>query len=844
MIKQSLTTSKGILLWLFLPISMLFMFSCSSDKDEQDPTPGGGSLQMKIKSSSPQMPCELLVTSQEGSEVSTQFTSSWNSNSTIDIWAKQSGKLVYLGEQDLIVESSDKKNGIVEFDATGKLDAGKPYEVYGLGCSWKRDGDDLYYRTNLHRGGNFGIYFKVPGRQSYIETKESIAGTTELLFIINKSGNPIKFRHKGFDAEKKWYYTHAEVNIDNGKVVNTEQKDEAVSDVVDIAAFTGKNAYRIYSYYVPNGNKIQDAQLIAEIDGKEVRSENRISSDITLQTNHAYGMFAVWDGEKLTLGDEEKEPVVHVYSNDDTYDTTVENILDDGTVVLSSDETDIPQTGEIIYSDVTTVAPYGFLYKVRSVEKKDGKTYIHTSPATLGELLPNQKFKAPIQLYEGKPAAGARRPARVRGNVIDADEEPINLFSKTFTKDFKTGDTKWGDIEFTIGAKFLGDFDLETHYTTVERLAIEAGISVYLKLVLELALEKKWEIPFGELDDLPMLYVPTPVGISIPIKMVAAMKFGIDPKDLYKSPFAGQVNPSAKAYIKWTPLDKDFYFKGKMGYTRIPDEDGKNIYAKFESNIPTTKDEFVEMLKEMLYQATDVELGVKGDIKLKAIAELRFKPFDLDLASVAVQLTPYIGVNGEISWAYKYSTGSFWDDVEFKDDISLYVGADVSADATLNLSDDNIKKFTTGDANIIERDLVSGGFFFPQYYNMQITPTENVLKAGYVNFSVMRSEAFLFRAFFPEEDYGFCLSRTDAKPREWQYISLKSIYGDRGSTPFVMSAELSTAGLEPGKSYEVRPYSKVRTFGYIKREGGKFNMGSRKSDGTGEEIPDVPGENF
>ena len=304
MIKQLFNSGKRFLLWLLLPITSLFMVSCSSDKDEQEPTPGNGSLQMKIKTNSPQMPCELLVTSQEGSEVNTQFTSLWKSNFTIDVWAKQSGKLVYLGEQDFIVESSDKKSGTVEFDATGKLDASKPYEVYGLGCSWKRDGEDLYYRTNLHRGGSFGIYFKVAGRQNYTETNDIIAGTSEILFIINKSGSPIKFRHKGFDAEKKWYYTHAEVSIESGKMVNTEQKDEAVSDVVDIAAFTGKNAYRIYSYYVPNGNKIQDAQLIAEIDGKEVRSENRISSDITLQTNHVYGIFAIWDGEKLTLGDD------------------------------------------------------------------------------------------------------------------------------------------------------------------------------------------------------------------------------------------------------------------------------------------------------------------------------------------------------------------------------------------------------------------------------------------------------------------------------------------------------------------------------------------------------------
>ena len=212
------------------------------------------------------------------------------------------------------------------------------------------------------------------------------------------------------------------------------------------------------------------------------------------------------------------------------------------------------------------------------------------------------------------------------------------------------------------------------------------------------------------------------------------------------------------------------------------------------------------------------------------------------MASVSLKLCPYIGVKGEIVWAYKYSTGTF-DDLEFKDDIALYLGADVCADATLKLSDDKSKTFTTGDANIIEKDLVQGGFFFPQYYNMLITPTENAMNAGYVNIAVQRSPLHLFRAFFPEEDFGLCLARTDQKPREWQYISLKSLYGDK-TTPFTMSAEIPTGGLVAGKTYEVRPYTKVKSLGYIKRSGGKFNMGSNKSVGYGDELPYIPGSNF
>lgn len=302
-----------------LLLTMLVISSCSKGSDDGEFTPSGGngSLKMTIGAMSPSLACEVIAASQDGSEVETRFSSKWGDNATCEVWAKQSGELVYLGKQNVAITSSDKQKGEVNIDGTGKLDASKPYEVIGLGCSWRRDGNELYYRTDLHRGGNFGLYFKTVSGQWSVETSSRVAGTAEILYVINKTDKPVKFRHRGFDAEQKWYYTHAEVSIDKGIIVNTEQEGDAVSEEGEVPVFTGKNAFKVFSYYVPNGNKIQNAQLIAEIDGKEVRSENRISSDIVLQTDHAYGIFAVWDGEKLTLGDGGDDCVIEIPTGSD-----------------------------------------------------------------------------------------------------------------------------------------------------------------------------------------------------------------------------------------------------------------------------------------------------------------------------------------------------------------------------------------------------------------------------------------------------------------------------------------------------------------------------------------------
>lgn len=336
-------------LWMLISITVCLLWGCSSDDSE--PAPTQIPVKFSLLISCPQMESEIHVYSQEGAEVDTRFYSRFNDDGSYQVLARQNGEMIDLGEFGIKKTSSDGVEGRLDVDASGKLSAGKPYDIYIIGGSYRWDESNLYYKKWLTRSGGFSTWLKLNSTSIPSKASDNMTGTGEILFVINKSGSPIKFKHKGFDVEEKWYYSYAEVSVDNGKVVNAENGSEVEGVDCNVPVFTGKNTANIYSFYVPNGNKIQNAQLIAEIDGKEVRSVNRISSDIEIQPNHSYAMFAVWDGEKLTLGDENGEPVVKIELPEGT-ELSIEKltILGDGEVI------DINKDGTLSYSPASLIA--------------------------------------------------------------------------------------------------------------------------------------------------------------------------------------------------------------------------------------------------------------------------------------------------------------------------------------------------------------------------------------------------------------------------------------------------------------------------------------------------------
>ena len=131
-------------------------------------------------------------------------------------------------------------------------------------------------------------------------------GTYELFHITNKSDKSINFSLSSFEADKCWYKETGGIRLyDNEFVVDNRFEKIIKSPSVTIPA---NSSDIIVSWYIPNGLKMQNARIVAEIDGKYVHSTNTKSSNVTLCTGVAYHMYATWDGNELKWGKGEETP--------------------------------------------------------------------------------------------------------------------------------------------------------------------------------------------------------------------------------------------------------------------------------------------------------------------------------------------------------------------------------------------------------------------------------------------------------------------------------------------------------------------------------------------------------
>ena len=341
------------ILGVFLALLALLMGACSEKDSVEDyvPTETKASVKFSIKLECPEMESTLIGYPAEGVDGNTDFYSHFNEGASRHVFVKQNGKMIELGDFKVVISESDNSVGVVSVDAKDVVTAGQPYDVYLVGGAYRYDNNGVYFRRNLTRKSGFYSWYKFSSSTIPTKADGKIDGTVEMLFVINKSGAPIKFKHKGFDVANRWYHTYGEVSIDNGTVTEYEDGKEEEGEVREVPVFTGENATIISSYYVPSGNKISEAQLIAEIDGKEVRSENRISSDLTIQLYHSYAMFAVWDGEKLRMGDENGEAVVKIELPEGT-NLSVENL----TILGDGEEIDVNNDGTLSSKPANLIA--------------------------------------------------------------------------------------------------------------------------------------------------------------------------------------------------------------------------------------------------------------------------------------------------------------------------------------------------------------------------------------------------------------------------------------------------------------------------------------------------------
>lgn len=192
-----------------------------------------------------------------------------------------------------------------------------PNSYYSLVCLSGLKGGivdgDIYCNGSMIRHPFMG--FKVPivsyNKSSYVMSIAAFKhyGTYELLHITNGTSKPIQFKLNGFVGtswfkKKGAYRLRDEAYVDIGENPFADQPVETATIEIG-ASKTGT----IISWYIPNGMKISNIQMSATIDGKDVMTTNKKSSDVEIKVGNAYNMYVIWDGTELKFreGSQKKE---------------------------------------------------------------------------------------------------------------------------------------------------------------------------------------------------------------------------------------------------------------------------------------------------------------------------------------------------------------------------------------------------------------------------------------------------------------------------------------------------------------------------------------------------------
>lgn len=840
-----------LLIMLLLPLAVCLLGGCSDDENESEsaPTP----VKFSLLISSPNMESAVIANSSEGKEIDSRFYSHFNDEASFRVLAKQDGSMIDLGTFEVTKTPDNSSEGRINVDATDKLSSGKPYDIYLIGGSWRWDESGLYYKKTMTRGGGFSTWLKLHSSSIPSKATNNICGTGEILFVINKSGNPIKFKHKGFKADSKWYYSYAEVSVDNGNVVNAENGAEVEGVERNVPVFTGKNASSIYSIYVPNGNKISNAQLIAEIDGKEVYSENSISSDITIQTNHSYAMFAIWDGKKLMMGNDGVRPVVHVCS-DENSDFQIESVMDDGTIVFSGNAENMPKVGEIIVSGVTEKAPYGFLYRVEEVINNGGTTTIRTSPATINEAIPNGNYNIKIPANQLKvdylidPFGNKKTLSNTRADDDDEATLPFTykLYWNPYDGKVKNGWLEGWDYKVALGLDITGTIGVGMSF----RYVAEEGWLDYIGLIGDFSFEVDATAKIVgsmtyEFADIPITtYWLKPITVMlgyVPVVFTPVIQVK------WKNKLTGKLELSCKL----------FSTKGKhtysVGYNRLGDpETGENFIYDYD-NEPFKLDESYSSPNKYI-QELSPKLSLLGEWKSTIRTELNVSLYGAnDYVNLGMAADIYTKLKGE----FKLTPND--DESKHSESLGVRFGGDFLPVAKMELKNPIDKTKTYGGTwddlifNVFDMEVFSLFALVPYFDDFivygDISQSYKKDAELRVNDKEIHIRATMTKPdfqLFPDVEFGFCIG-TDDKDEEtrrktWHFYNLK----EKGTSYFQktnLKLDLQANDFNNSTKYYVRPYVKLENGNYVYRERGSFTTHGFIGNNGGT-IINVPGEDF
>ena len=244
---------------------------------------------------------------------------SWQPDDRIYVILGQGTTYYDIGSVPLDEITADGKSCVYQYALPDEVNAANSdgYELmcFTTNCNAKVVDGDVYYNASLLRAPLSQFRDRVMFDSQVTEANHFATfqryGTYEILHLTNTSDKDITFSLSDYDASPRWYKMGGgAIRLwDKEFVTDLSYEPQSVSSPIKIAA---NETEAVVTWYVPNGQKIDNARMVAEIDGQYVHSSNTLSSSVTLCTGIAYHIYATWDGTELKFGHVVTEPAIEV----------------------------------------------------------------------------------------------------------------------------------------------------------------------------------------------------------------------------------------------------------------------------------------------------------------------------------------------------------------------------------------------------------------------------------------------------------------------------------------------------------------------------------------------------
>lgn len=838
-----------------------FILGCHAENNKDNPennNPEDTTVSITLESA--RAAGSFLAGKEEGPSL---FENAWADNgASFDVYVEQDGRISQVGrvesKEKTVSEANRHASLTIDVSVPKDLDMSKTYRVVAVDAQANSvlQGNSIICKVPLERGlKRLPSWYVADVRGGVASTaKASFLCSGECLYIGNATDGTISVKHKGFETAQKWFCSNADVQIvaesSNVEAIPVERTSENSPASPAISIGPGETGL-ILSGFVPNGNKMTDAALVLEINGKEEHT-SPVSSEVSLENGIPYCMGVTWDGQNLAWVGEviEKEPEIINLSDPelasvvtiDNYDP-VEGILE---ITLPEDK--VPAVGDVICSGITPEAPYGFFIKVKSVEEKPSTKFLSLRQYLI--------LSADISAYEFFQLAGITEPQwydLIEENAIWTDDEghsinplPGDDGPKAFVIPMEVEIPGAGKVDYTmefavvslsvyvdartpdliLGCDALFRVKKVLHVNLSGKMISKKG-DLYKKYGVQEFIHT-YTVPIGPV---PVVFsskfqpkVPYSISLSADLDMDLVNSEQYMRLQYYYNTMKGAISPLAA----FSPIDpeKGCWFEDHEYSDKAPVTDvGREYSASLNGNMSIGL-EFEYSVGLFGGNIVEERTGKEG---IKYLALGASAGFNLELGSklgVTKKVdskthNPYRVIDDLKVAAYFY--GKVWAVLaKFK-----AWGMDVE----LGSAEYELK--------LLKKELHKPMFF----RNWKKLKANSITRQGFVNVTGINSPPW--RESFTETGYGFCLESADGADYNEFDLAGHPIDGKTGEISY--DIPLSIDNLRRNMAYYLYPYSKVSNISWpgagdkVCRDGISFTI-SDDGELSTSTIDEIPGE--